>query len=56
MTKSEEVSKIGNDYEDSDFKKYTIFMCKKCKFYKNNSCSKRRIIRNCAKQGLKDKE
>lgn len=35
--------------------KYTQKMCKTCKFY-NNGCTKKRIPRNCADKGLKNKE
>lgn len=50
-----EVSEIMNDYTDLETKKFIIFMCKKCKFYKNNSCSKKRTVRECALSGLKNK-
>ena len=56
MNKSREVSEIANDYTDMETKKFIRFMCSKCKFYENESCSKKRIIRECARKGLKDKE
>ena len=56
MNKSREVSEIANDYTDMETKKFIIFMCSKCKFYENESCSKKRIIRECARKVLKDKE
>lgn len=39
-----------------DFFRYTQFMCSKCRFFKNNKCTKNRIQRICAKKGLKNKE
>ncbi len=51
-----EISEIANDYTELETKKYIIFMCRKCKFYKNGSCSKKRIIRECARNNLKNKE
>lgn len=56
MDKGREFSEISNDCADMETKKYIIFMCRKCKFYENDSCSKKRIIRECARKGLKDKE
>lgn len=44
------------DYKDEETKKFIIYMCRKCKFYKKNNCIKKRIIRECARKGLKDKE
>lgn len=42
--------------QDSETKRYLHFMCKKgCKFY-DNGCTKKRVIRDCAKQGLKNKD
>jgi hypothetical protein len=31
-------------------------MCITCKFFIDEQCSKRRVIRRCAEQGLKNKE
>ena len=31
-------------------------MCTKCTFFIDNRCSKQRIIRKCAEQGLRNKE
>lgn len=31
-------------------------MCAKCNFFIDNRCSKQRIIRKCAEQGLKNRE
>lgn len=43
---------------DLETQKYIMFMCKKnCKFYDTQKgCIKKRIIRKCAKEGLKNKE
>lgn len=43
---------------DLETQKYIMFMCKKnCKFYnEKEGCIKKRIIRKCAKEGLKNKE
>lgn len=50
-TRQKELSKF--DYE---IKKYIMYMCKKgCKFY-DERCTKGRIVRDCAKKGLKNKE
>ena len=40
---------------DKQNKNYIFGMCKKCRFYKGK-CTKNRIIRICAKKGLKNKE
>lgn len=53
------MSKEEKNIQNYDFEtqKYIIFMCKKCKFYdKREGCLKKRIIRKCAKEGLKNKE
>lgn len=42
-------------FYDSTTRKFIMFMCKKCKFY-DNGCTKGRIIRECVKKGLKDKD
>lgn len=40
---------------DRENKNYIMFMCRKCKFYKN-TCIKRRIPKKCAEQGLKNRD
>ncbi len=41
---------------DTETKYYINLMCKKgCKFY-DNGCTKNRVIRVCAKEGLKNKD
>lgn len=60
MTKEEKERKnraIENSYYDAEVRKFIMFMCKKgCKFYTKEGCSKKRIIRECSKKGLKNKE
>lgn len=61
MTREEREKKnraIGNAQYDDETKRYIMLMCKKgCKFYNNKTgCTKKRIIRVCAKRGLKNKE
>lgn len=49
--RQKELSKF--DYETH---KFIYYMCKKgCKFYKNR-CTKERIVKECAKNGLKNRE
>jgi len=56
MTKDEKIRKEANGNYDTETKKYIWFMCKKdCKFY-NDGCTKGRLVRECAKKGLKNKE
>ena len=41
---------------DIETKRFIYYMCKKgCKFY-NNGCKKNRIVRECVRKGLKNKE
>lgn len=41
---------------DNETYKYIFYMCKKgCKFYKDR-CTKNRLIKECAKKGLKNQE
>ena len=48
--------KVANASYDLETSKYILFNCKKgCKFY-NGKCTKNRIIRECLKKGLKNKE
>ena len=49
---------ISNTKYDIETRKYIRFACKKgCKFYNDETgCLKKRIIRVCAKEGLKNKE
>ena len=54
--KSKEITEMANETIDRETKSFTSLMCSKCKFYINNMCSKKRIIRECAKKGLKNKE
>ena len=61
MTKEQRLKKqstIANNCYDLETKKYILFNCKKgCKFYDDETgCSKKRVIRICAKKGLKNKE
>jgi len=53
---SKEFSKEANSIIDSETRKYQFFMCKTCKFYIKENCTKRRIAKHCAKNGLKNKE
>lgn len=55
MNISKERSRIEKEYEDKEINIYILFMCKKCKFY-DKECTKKRIIRECAVKGLKNKE
>ncbi len=55
MNISKERSRIEKAYEDKEISKYILFMCKSCRFY-DNECTKKRIVRECAKKGLKNKE
>lgn len=59
MTKKERERRkrvIENNTYDNETKKYIMFMCSKgCKFY-DEKCTKNRVVRVCAKQGLKNKE
>ena len=48
------IREIQHTGYDNESKSYITFMCKKgCKFYKNR-CTKNRLIRECAKKGLKN--
>lgn len=41
---------------DAETRKYIMYMCSKgCKYYKDK-CTKERIVRECARKGLKNKE
>lgn len=54
MTNDENGNVFNNAY-DNDTKKFIIYMCKKgCKFYENG-CIKKRTVRECAKNHLKNK-
>jgi len=46
---------IEDEYKNDEIKKYKIYMCSKCKFYKNE-CTKKRTVRECVRNGLKNKE
>lgn len=55
MTNDEQNVMINNSY-DIETRKYITFMCKKgCKFYENG-CTKKRVVRECVKNHLKNKE
>lgn len=57
MTKDERNMENANGFYDTETKRYINFMCKKgCKFYTEEGCSKKRIVRECAKKGLKNKD
>lgn len=54
-SKKEQKKKEYGAY-NSETMSYIYYMCKKgCKFY-DNGCTKKRVIRDCAKQGLKNKD
>lgn len=55
MSIAQEILDIQNEYKDIETKQFTLYMCKKCKFY-DNGCTKKRIIRECARKGLKNKD
>jgi len=41
---------------DNDTRRYIAYMCNKgCKFY-DEKCKKNRVVRDCARKGLKNKE
>lgn len=60
MTKEERERKhraIENGCYDAETNRFITFMCKKgCKFYTKEGCSKKRIVRECSRKGLKNKE
>ena len=46
-----------NAFYSNEDKKFINSMCKNnCKFYIDDKCSKKRLVRNCAKYGLKNRE
>lgn len=48
--------KIENGTYDTETSRYIYHMCKKgCKFYEGR-CKKGRVVRDCAKKGLKNRE
>ncbi len=53
MVKDDMEKNIIKDHDDF---MYRMYMCRRCVFYINNECSKNRIIRICARQGLKNRE
>lgn len=56
MNKEKEARQKELNIFDTETKKYIMYMCKKgCRFY-DNRCTKGRLIRDCAKKGLKNKE
>ena len=56
MNKEKEARQKELNIFDYETQKYIMYMCKKgCKFYKNG-CTKRRLIKECAKKGLKNRE
>ena len=56
MNKEKESRQKELDKFDFETKKYILYMCKKgCKFYKDR-CTKNRLIKECARKGLKNKE
>lgn len=56
MSVEKEARQKELDRFDRDTQKYILFMCKKgCKFY-DNGCTKHRLMRDCARKGLKNKE
>ena len=57
MTEDEKNREHVNGQYDSDTKRYIYFMCKKgCQFYSEEGCTKKRVVRECAKKGLKNRE
>lgn len=56
MTQDKKNRNNVNTTYDTETKKYIWFMCKKgCKFY-DNGCTKGRLVRDCAKNGLKNRD
>ena len=57
MTKDkEDQQNIYSGYE-AETKSFIIHMCRKgCKFYTSQGCSKKRVVKECARKGLKNKE
>ena len=56
MTKEKvEQQNLYSGYE-SETRKFVIYMCRKCKFYTEEGCSKKRVVKECARKGLKNKE
>ena len=55
MNKEKEARQKELTRYDNESRKYIIFMCRTCKFY-DNKCLKNRVIRDCAKKGLKNQE
>lgn len=48
---------VNYDIQPDDLanQKYIKHMCSKCKFYEDR-CMKKRLVLDCARKGLKDKE
>ena len=55
MSSIEERKGLEYALQDGETKRWIHFMCKKCKFY-DDGCIKGRVIRECAKKGLKNKD
>ena len=55
MNKTEEIKQKELGLYDNETRKFIIFMCRTCKFY-DHKCLKNRVIRDCAKKGLKNQE
>lgn len=57
MTKEKvEQQNVYSGYE-IETRKFIYYMCRKgCKFYTNQGCSKKRVVKECARKGLKNKE
>lgn len=53
--KRKELAESQSETYDREIRKYIFAMCKKCKFY-DNGCTKKRLIRECVKKGLKNKD
>lgn len=54
--KEKKQQREARNYCDYQTQMFIIYMCKSCEFYNNNCCSKKRVIRECAKKGLKNKD
>ena len=50
--------KRSEAFYDTDTRRYIYFMCRKgCKFYDmEQGCTKNRVVRDCVKKNLKNKE
>lgn len=57
MTKEKEAQQNLFAGYEIETRKFITFMCRKgCKFYTSQGCSKKRVVKECARKGLKNKE